>query len=63
MEAIIDDPEVFDMIYKRDRKPLSLKLMLSIILIARVVNVLFATCSMWTISEDTRPFCEAIYFA
>jgi len=26
-----------------------------------VTSFLFAACSMWTINEDTRSFCESIY--
>jgi len=63
MEAYIDDPELFNMMYKRDVKPLSIsfKTAVGIVLVVGIVNFLFTACSMWTINENTRPFCEAVY--
>lgn len=63
MDSFIDDPEVFDLIYKRNPKSLSVNVMMPIILLACVINILFAACRMWTIGDNTRPFCEAIYLA
>jgi len=64
-EAYIDDPELFNMVYKKDVMKLSvkdaIKAAVCLGFVVGVTSFLFAACSMWTINEDTRSFCEAIY--